>query len=153
MNNKYKENKMRKILTVLVILIGTVAQIFGDEADFTLGGTVVVQSHGDLVFGVYDKDGYEQMKPVKRICIKYDGSDAEKRSVPFLLQNIKPGQYVIACFQDENGNGKLDIGLFGPKEPWGVFNMKKKPIFGKPSYDDVVIKVSSNIKNLAFSVE
>ncbi len=33
------------------------------------------------------------------------------------FKNIPKGVYGIRCYQDLNGNMKLDKGLFGPKEP------------------------------------
>lgn len=40
---------------------------------------------------------------------------------------LSEGEYVIAIFQDTNGNDKMDYGLFGiPKEPYGFSNMRGK---------------------------
>jgi len=48
---------------------------------------------------------------------------------------IAPGTYAVACFHDENGNGKLDTGIFGiPKEGTVVSN-HAKGFMGPPSFD------------------
>ena len=37
--------------------------------------------------------------------------------------NLEPGDYAVAIYHDENGNGQLDKRLFGiPKEPYGFSN-------------------------------
>jgi uncharacterized protein (DUF2141 family) len=43
-----------------------------------------------------------------------------KMSVTF--KDLASGKYAISVFQDVNNNGKLDIGMFGPKEPYGFSN-------------------------------
>jgi uncharacterized protein (DUF2141 family) len=48
---------------------------------------------------------------------------------------IPAGTYAVACFHDENKNGKLDTGLFGiPTEGTGVSN-NAKGLMGPPSFD------------------
>jgi uncharacterized protein (DUF2141 family) len=53
----------------------------------------------------------------------------------FDLGQIPYGDYAIAIYQDENGNGKLDTGTFGvPKEPF-AFSNNFKPRFGGPDFE------------------
>jgi uncharacterized protein (DUF2141 family) len=48
---------------------------------------------------------------------------------------LPAGTYAVACFHDENKNGKLDTGLFGiPKEGTVVSN-HAKGFMGPPSFD------------------
>ncbi len=48
---------------------------------------------------------------------------------------IPAGTYAVACFHDENDNGKLDTGIFGiPKEGTVVSN-RAKGTLGPPSWD------------------
>ena len=45
---------------------------------------------------------------------------------------IPPGRWALSAFEDENGNGILDMGHFGPKEPsgfWHPFHAWRKPRF------------------------
>ncbi len=58
---------------------------------------------------------------------------------------LKKGEYALASFHDENGNKKLDGGLFGiPKEPFG-FSRNKKRIFGlPPKYEKAVFYLQSD---------
>lgn len=52
------------------------------------------------------------------------------------VPGVPPGRYAAQVFQDVNGNGKLDRGLFGvPKEPIGI--SRDAPIhFGPPKWPD-----------------
>jgi uncharacterized protein (DUF2141 family) len=58
---------------------------------------------------------------------------AESR-ISFTL--IPEGIYAIACFHDENGNGKYDLGLFGIPLEGSVASRDAKGLFGPPSFSD-----------------
>ena len=45
---------------------------------------------------------------------------------------VPAGLWAVSAFEDRNGNGILDMGLFGPKEPngfWRAFRGHHKPRF------------------------
>ena len=48
---------------------------------------------------------------------------------------IPAGIYAIACFHDENKNGKLDTGLFGIPTEGTVASNHAKGFMGPPSFD------------------
>lgn len=47
-----------------------------------------------------------------------------------------PGTYGVAVYHDANGNGKLDLGMFGPSEDYG-FSRNPRILFSKPSFASV----------------
>lgn len=56
---------------------------------------------------------------------------------PAFQFRVPPGDYALSAFEDKNGNGVLDIGAFGPKEPsgfWRAFHAWRKPRFADVSY-------------------
>jgi uncharacterized protein (DUF2141 family) len=54
----------------------------------------------------------------------------------FEINTIPNGNYAIALYQDQNGNGKLDTNFFGiPTEPY-AFSNNKAPVFSEPSFED-----------------
>ena len=60
--------------------------------------------------------------------------------------SVEPGEYAIAVFHDENGNGKMDKHLFGiPKEPYG-FSNNFRPRFSAPSFSDCEFNVGDGSK-------
>ncbi|HEY8091212.1 MAG TPA: DUF2141 domain-containing protein, partial [Polyangiaceae bacterium] len=48
---------------------------------------------------------------------------------------IPAGKYAVACFHDENKNGKLDTGLFGVPTEGTVASNNAKGFMGPPSFD------------------
>ena len=60
----------------------------------------------------------------------------------FRLTNLPKGTYAIACFHDENGNGKLDANLFGvPSEGTGASN-NATGFLGPPKFRDAKISLN-----------
>jgi uncharacterized protein (DUF2141 family) len=60
------------------------------------------------------------------------------KKIAYEFLSVLGGTYGIRCFQDLNGNGKLDKGLFGPSEPWALsWTVKKRfpPRFNDISFD------------------
>jgi uncharacterized protein (DUF2141 family) len=66
-------------------------------------------------------------------------------NVTFQFDNIEPGTYAIQLFQDLNMNMKMDKGMLGPKEPYGMSNNPK--LMGKPKFKDLAFEsqVTTNI--------
>jgi uncharacterized protein (DUF2141 family) len=48
---------------------------------------------------------------------------------------IPAGTYAVACFHDENKNGKLDTGMFGIPTEGTVASNQAKGFLGPPSFD------------------
>jgi uncharacterized protein (DUF2141 family) len=55
-------------------------------------------------------------------------------------------------FYDEDRNGVLNKGLFGPSEPWGMsFNGKK--VLKWPKFSNISFKVTNDISNILIVVK
>ena len=67
----------------------------------------------------------------QRLFCPIDGSESTCRFAP-----ISPGTYAIACFHDENRNGKCDTGLFGIPTEGTVVSNHAKGFMGPPSFKD-----------------
>jgi uncharacterized protein (DUF2141 family) len=48
---------------------------------------------------------------------------------------LPAGTYAVACFHDENGNGKLDTGVFGIPTEGTVVSNHAKGFMGPPSFE------------------
>lgn len=59
------------------------------------------------------------------------------------VQGLPPGRYVIAAFQDTDGDGKLSKGALGiPREPFG-FSNGARARFGLPGFDAAAFELTS----------
>jgi len=57
--------------------------------------------------------------------------------------DVAPGQWAVSAFEDTNGNGVLDMGMFGPKEPSGFW--RAFTAWHKPKFDEVSARVDKDI--------
>ena len=89
---------------------------------------------GRLGCSLYDKaDGFptDDTKAVRRHWLAIEGREAVCE-----FDGLPPGEYAVAAFHDENGNGELDKGLFGiPKEGWAT-SKNVKPALSAPSFEE-----------------
>ena len=61
---------------------------------------------------------------------------------------IPPGTYAVACFHDENKNGKCDTGLFGIPTEGTVVSNHAKGFLGPPSFDKAKFSFSGAASDL-----
>ena len=72
--------------------------------------------------------------------------------VAFTLNNIPPGDYAFAVYQDINNNGKMGTNIFGyPKEPF-CFSNNVKPVFSAPDFEECKISVNEKNRNIYVSL-
>ncbi len=92
---------------------------------FKLSGRVFGSSHKSVVYvALWREDGFLQ-RPVRQIRFE-PGADLAFRF------EVSAGRWALSAFEDRNGNGVLDMGLFSPKEPsgfWRPFTGRHKPRF------------------------
>jgi uncharacterized protein (DUF2141 family) len=107
-------------------------------AKLELSGRVLgVSGKHAIIVELWDERGF-LVHPVERI--PFSAGEA-----PVFRFHVPAGRWAISAFEDQNENGVLDMGLFGPKEPsgfWRAFHAWRKPRF-----DDVAVSVDHDISN------
>jgi len=69
-----------------------------------------------------------------------------------MMFSVEPGNYAIAVYHDENGNGKMDKRMFGiPKEPYG-FSNNFKPVMSVPKFSDCQFTVGASGKIISIKL-
>lgn len=105
-----------------------------------------------------DLEGLRNSRGVIQACLMQDparfpdcGSDrravrqtVQARSARLLFTGVRPGNYALALFHDENANGKLDTLLGIPREGFG-FSRNPLVRFGAPRYDKVNIQLGPGV--------
>lgn len=116
---------MKKILILLIFLLYSMS-ILAEPLNVSIEISEVLPDKGKLIIAIYNsKKNYKDNIPYKEL-------KAESTSETiFINETLPSGEYVIAIFQDKNGNGKLDTRIFRiPKEPIGLTNYFRKAIPG-----------------------
>ncbi len=117
--------RMRCLLSLFfvgIVLSSTVA--FAEEA-FTVSGEVAFPGDADIIIKLLTKeeDTAEKNPPQERLLVlKLTPEQRKDRKASFNFITVPKGTYIIRCFQDDNGNGKLDLGRATVRlEPHGLY--------------------------------
>lgn len=112
------------------------SQLASDRGEFTLAGRVRNASGKHAVFvALWNAGGFLE-RPVRQIRI-------DPPAEPVFRFEVSSGRWALSAFEDVNGDGKLDMGIFGPKEPSGFWH----PFHGwhKPHFDEVAFQIDKDI--------
>lgn len=100
----------------------------------------IQSTKGSLLLAVYDKeDSYNANRNwVSAQQVQLVESAIVEGSMKVALGDLPDGDYAIKLFQDENGNGQIDLNSLGvPVEPYGFSNNAGS--FGPPSFDEAKV--------------
>lgn len=117
------------------------------EKYFKVNGNVNYKiKKGIIYIKMFSEEEFEKKEDPKFVrVIKLDNDKSQK--ISFEFTDVPEGIYAIRCFQDLNGNRKIDMGLFGPKEPYGFYRIKGD-IHKPPEFNDLSFIIDKNINNI-----
>lgn len=124
---------MKPITILIAALSLMISTGFHSEEKGSLNITLSnIKKPGKITVAIYrngdEFPGEKFLVTKKSLDVAKDKCDLQFESMPF-------GSYAVAIFQDVNGNGKLDKGMFGiPSEPF-AFSNNFRPKFGGPSFE------------------
>jgi uncharacterized protein (DUF2141 family) len=101
----------------------------------------VDSASGHVKVAVYDSD---------ETFLSFDGvlktgtAPAHEGIVTMQIVDIPIGEYALAVFHDENGNGKLDTNWLGIPKEKVAFSRAKMKTFGPPRYKECAFRVTSD---------
>ena len=99
--------KTKLLMSGFLMLIVSIA--FTQNGEYSISGEVLIYDIGDVYIYLADKETAKTpMTGNKLIIIKDDTINRNFRKVLFHFENVEEGVYAIRCYQDVNGNGKLD---------------------------------------------
>ncbi|MFO7781235.1 MAG: DUF2141 domain-containing protein [Spirochaetia bacterium] len=122
-------------------------------ADHVVAGTISgIEEDGELFVAIFDERGWEATPDFQEGFVEGRSYRVESAgSVDFRIDGVPRGTYAVRAFLDTNGNQELDMGMFGPKEPWGVYRASG-PIVGPPRFRNLAFEVSSDVKDADFEL-
>lgn len=133
-----------------LLLVAFTATAFRSE---TNGSLVISLSNitksGKINVAIYREGGEF---PDDKFLVKTQTGECKTNVCTFQFQDLAFGEYAIAIYQDENGNGKLDTGTFGiPTEPF-AFSNNFKPRWGGPSFEKCSFKFEGDKQSIAITM-
>ena len=136
---------MKRIASAIAVCLAAGA-LWADS--FVIGGTILVDTEGTLFVHLVDEAQFGiPFTGIQEIQIEVDSAVVESGVVDYRFLDVPTGRYGIRVYIDTNGNGELDRGLFGPKEPWGM-SWQKEKLFRIPSFRDVAFVLNDDLVDL-----
>jgi uncharacterized protein (DUF2141 family) len=138
---------------LLALLLASCAAAFAESAagTYEVEGDCTVSREGELyIYATGEGDFASPRKGSHEARLQVGPAEAKAGKVRFSF-SLPAGRYGIRCFLDINGNGRLDRGLLGPAEPWGM-SWRKERRSGFPRFDNIAFVVDRDIKGIQIEV-
>jgi len=134
------------LIILMTLLMASFARM--ETPGFSVAGKIIFYKKGDLYIKVVNETEFNEGKDsVYLDKIRMGTEEIGKKQVSFKFDGIPQGIYGILCFQDVNGNGKLDKG-----EPWGVYRNVRHALRG-PKFEEIAFEVNRNITDIQLEVK
>lgn len=132
---------MKIAIMILSVVLGSGA-VYGQEHTLTVNVVDLHSDAGKLYLSLYrSAEGFPKKASV---AYRLAFGTIEKGKCRFVLDQIPAGTYAVACYHDENNNGKLDTNFLGiPKEGTGA-SRDAKGSMGPPKFDDAKFGVKGD---------
>ena len=122
----------RFLVTSLCLVLYLTGSSWAEDGRLSLRVQVkgALPDTGQIFLSLFSSEDNYLKEPVEYEEIKVN----ETGEVTWTFKDLSTGTYAVSAIYDQNGNGKLDTGLFKiPKEPIGMSN-DAKSTFGPPSF-------------------
>ncbi len=154
---------MKKSLIALGLIYSlSMAALAAAQDKFTVSGTISFPKTGTIVMALMTEaeyrlhEGHHRQEqpnaPQLTQTIEITKENAEQKTVAFSFTDVPAGTYTIFCYQDANDNGKLDEGMFGPKEPHGTYTAEKGG-FGPPKFEEIKFDIKQDMTDIAMTLK
>ncbi|MFD2100416.1 DUF2141 domain-containing protein [Flagellimonas iocasae] len=120
------------LLLPLSLFAQNTISVYVKNVDSTNGHVKVALYDSDETFLSFDK------------VLKSGSAPAHKGIVTLQIEDLPIGEYALAVFHDENGNGKLDTNWLGIPKEKVAFSRAKMKTFGPPKYKECAFQVNSD---------
>lgn len=136
---------------VLMMLIGN-GLLYGQDSLYTVSGKIFFEKEGNIYVSMTTESQFmnKDASPTRRCVLSTSADSTDTEWVTFEFDSLVAGEYVISAFQDVNGNGKLDMGWKGPKEPYGFSG--PRPRF-MPKFNDLKFEVGQSVCDMMINLE
>lgn len=129
-------------LIVFSVAYAIAQEIGKSEGPYTISGMITgVRPNFEVRIALYSsQENYKSRKYTKAIKIVKDKVAGD--TLWFTFHGIKAGDYMVAAYQDLNGDGKINFNFLGiPTEPYAFY---KKCENGRPGYEKCKFKITDN---------
>jgi uncharacterized protein (DUF2141 family) len=129
------------MLQVLLCSLIALTTFVEEPGDLSVNIPNIKGNKGVIVIAVYSsREKFPKVGMEYRV-IRFPANAAGST---FRMKDIKPGEYAVAMYHDENSDGVCNLNFLGiPKEGYG-FSNNVRPVFSAPSFEDCKIKLTGD---------
>ena len=114
--------------------------------EYAISGRVRFTGSYDIYVSVVDGERFASQKgEIAHLIIAPTAEEQGRGEVAFRFKRMPAGVYGIMVFQDQKRDGKLNIGRFGPVEPWGMSFQNSRPRLRPPRFGDIKFELTKNM--------
>ncbi len=151
------KNMLISCVLCCIVLFPVLLWAETEKEEFTVSGEISFPKTGDLYVELvteeqYQHDDEDGPETPFALIIAVGEEEEKSKTVSFEFEGVPEGTYGIRVFQDVNGNGELDAGMFGPKEPWGMYR-PKRPKFRGPKFEEIAFEVKEDLTEIQFDIK
>lgn len=136
------------LLTLFAVLSTAVPAA---STGYNVAGTISgVDEEGTLYVAIFDRRAWNDTPDFEQGYVQGRSYPVDAGgTVSYRFEDVPAGVYAIRAFLDQNGNEDLDMGMLGPREPWGVYEASGR-ILGPPRFDNLAFEVESDVADANF---
>jgi uncharacterized protein (DUF2141 family) len=138
-------------LAILSAVLSPAPVTLSEETGFTIEGDITFPKSGDVYVQLATEEEYSSRGGRIGLILPVGEKELDEKRISFRFVNVPTGVYGIRCFQDVNGNGKLDSAL-GPTEPWGMYR-NKRPAFRGPRFDEISFELTGDLQGIRIELK
>ena len=142
---------MKKGILILISVFFLCTALSAETTLFSVKGSIYFKKQGTIHVLLMNEEYYQENKGGQtpyQVSIKIGPQQLKDKFVSFEIADVPRGRYCIVCFLDTNDNKQLDKGLFGPTEPWCMYNKPEGIILGRPQFKDIAFYVGKDISDI-----
>ena len=144
----FRRATVRAVATALATAAALSTALADQEASpaktVRISGEIRFKKAAPIFLRLLSQDASGKEKTVAKQRLSPTADDVARGSITYEFAELARGRYAIVCFQDTNGNGKLDIGIFGPKEPATTYRLAR-PKFRAPRFEEMAFDASHEV--------
>lgn len=119
---------MKTLIIFLTMMLQGAAQLLVAQT-LTIEVRDIEKVEGRLYIAIYHSEATFMKKPLATFRV-----EVKDKVVSVPCTGLPAGTYAVSLFQDANGNGKLDTGIFGIPTERFAFSNDAEGIMGPPTY-------------------
>lgn len=134
-------------MIILAVLLLADAVVGSPAAPITITVRNVRNNHGRVRVDICPREHF-----LADGCRWHASAPAVAGATTVTVAGVPPGDYAVQAFHDENGNDRIDRGIFGiPREGVG-FSRDARIVMSPPKWSDAVFMHGAGAQSIGFSL-